>query len=94
VPEGHRTAERRSLALHRLVADRLDDAVLDRARGRIATLPSPYAERWRALLDGPREELLGVLLADDERARDLRQCTPFAGEVGAGDRWRIIREVR
>lgn len=94
MPTGHRTAELRSLALHALVAARLDDAVIDRARRRAAALPGPYAERWRALLDGPRERLLEVLAADDEACRDLRQCTPFAGEVPAADRWRIIREVR
>jgi hypothetical protein len=43
-PTGHRTAELRSIALHRLVAERLDDELLRKARERVAG--------WLAV-DGP-----------------------------------------
>lgn len=52
-----------------------------------------WALRWRDLLDGPRADLLELLVADTEEARDLRQVTPFAGVVDSAERWRILREV-
>jgi hypothetical protein len=34
------------------------------------------------------------MTADDEQARDLRQCSPFAGVLPAAERWAILRTVR
>lgn len=100
VPRDHVTAERRSLAYHRLVAERLDETVRARAKATLArwsqdgAIAEPYANRWRHVLDLPLPDLARAMTADDESGRDLRQCTPFAGVVGARERWRIIREVR
>ena len=100
VPDGHATAERRSLAYHQVVARRLDEGLRDRARrtlerwsaaGRIA---EPYARRWRALLELPLDELSAAITADDDEARALRQCSPFAGVLAPAERWAIVREVR
>ncbi len=100
-PDGHRTAERRSLVLHAAVAARLDDKTVARAAGRVdgwlrdgGPVPPAVASAWRALLDGPRDALAAALVRDDETMRDLRQNTPFAGVVAPAERWRIIREVR
>jgi hypothetical protein len=98
----HELAEERSLALHEEVARRLreDPALLGMARSRVedwlrqGSVHSEYARAWREILRRPVEEI-GVLLTDrSERARALRQVSPFAGVVPARRRWEIWREVR
>ncbi len=95
----HRTADLRSLALHREVARRLraDPRLLDAAKSRVArwaserTVSSGYVAAWRALLDGPLDELLTTLEVDNEHATALRQASPFAGVLDARERWKIWR---
>lgn len=93
---GHRTAELRSLAYHRAIADRLDDATVAdalvqlrrwRDEGRIHP---HYADRWTELLSGPRKQLLAALRANDEHAAALRQSSPFAGML---DAWEPRRQA-
>jgi hypothetical protein len=97
----HRLAEERSLALHRVVAERLrsDPRVLRRARDKVqcwqASGQSPhYARAWLRLLAGPLEPLCELLVADTEEARALRQATPFAGAVSPQERWCIWAQTR
>lgn len=98
----HRLAEERSLAYHRVIADRVkdDERAIARAVWRITDWRargscSPfYLDAWQELLTGPRHELCAALVADDERARSLRQCTPFAGVLSSRERWEIWRRVR
>lgn len=94
MPTGHRTAELRSLEYHRLVAGRLDDAAIERARDQATRLPPEARDAWLELLDGPREALARTLAEDTQTMRDLRQNTPFAGLVAPAERWRIIRDVQ
>jgi|GEM_PF-463087 hypothetical protein len=97
---GHRTAERRSLAYHVIVAERLSEQMVEEARERIERLASDghlhprYAERWRELLSRPLAEIVRVISADDEEGRDLRQNSPFAGVLNEQERRRIIEAVR
>lgn len=101
VPDAHRTAARRSLAVGRLVAARLDDALLDRARERVGTwlrtggpVPEPWATRWAATLDEGPDAVVLVLTGDSDDARELRQNSPFAGAL-TPDEWRtIVRTIR
>lgn len=99
-PEGHRTAERRSLAYHVLVADRLDEAMVEEARDRVERLAADahlhprYAALWRALLARPIAAIAAVIVADDQGGMDLRQNTPFAGVLNEQERRRIIETVR
>ncbi len=98
----HQLAEARSLEYHRRVAERLrsDPAVLERALARVrgwllVAQPSPeYARAWLEVLERPVEEIAAFLVDDSERARALRQVTPFAGEIDPRERWRIWRRVR
>ncbi|MEO1302778.1 MAG: hypothetical protein AAFV36_06295 [Myxococcota bacterium] len=101
-PNPQRRAELRSLAYHREVARRLahDPSILERARRKAhewhrmwPTASKPYAQHWLALLDGPRDQLEHVLTSDDSESISLRQTTPFAGVLGARERWRIWREI-
>jgi hypothetical protein len=48
----------------------------------IADRHPAYAQAWHELLSGPTERLLALLEDRGERARALRQCSPFAGIVG------------
>ena len=98
----HRLAEERSLELHRAVAAILeqDPARVEQARAlldrwiRAGSISAAYSSEWTKLLNGPVKSLLEVLVDEGERARALRQCTPFAGFIDPRTRWRIWREVR
>jgi len=97
--------DRVSLAIHCLVAQRwLCDEVNVRAHAlrNIETMrransdgsASVYLNAWSHLLDGPFEQLLMTLTSLDERARDLRNVTPFAGVVPDDQRRELVRSVR
>jgi hypothetical protein len=93
----HRLGELRSLAYHRVIAERLDGETIDRARKNAkkrAADGSEYAERWLELLDGPIEELRAALVDEGETMVAMRSSSPFAGALGPRERWRIHREVR
>jgi hypothetical protein len=99
----HRLIDERSLAFDRLTAAKItaDPAIVDRARATVARwLQSssprvrPVLHEWRAILDGPREELLAALARTDEHAARLRQSSPFAGVLSPAERTAILREFR
>lgn len=100
VPHGHETAERRSLAYHRVIASRLDPQLIAEARERVDRLAGEghlhprYAERWRKLLETPIERIAEAIAADDPKARELRQGSPFAGVLNEQERRRIVKAVR
>ena len=92
--------ERRSLALHRAIAERVredPEAAVRRARAtleRMASGParsSQLIKEWGVLLDRPLEALLPVLTAPDPWARELRHVTPFAGLLSAAERAEVYR---
>lgn len=87
--------------MHEIVAARLraDPSLLAHARDNIARWRAmditPWAmDAWEKILDGPFEDLLAAMVADTQRMRQLRQCTPFAGTVFIDNRtrWTIIQE--
>lgn len=87
--------DRRSLFLHRVIADKLVEApeqVLVRARSNVdRTLDrQPGAARllleWRRILDSSVERIVEVMIDPGVHARDLRQVTPFAGVLDASER--------
>lgn len=87
--------------MHREVARRLleEPEVLATARARVedwcrtGSVALHYAEAWSEILARPPEEISRLLTDTGERARALRQVTPFAGVVPPRVRWRIWREV-
>lgn len=95
-------AEDVSLDLHKAVADRLlaEPALLDRTRERVArwlrdgSVARPYAEAWLCVLGRPVEEIARFLEDPGERARQLRQTSPFAGVLDPRTRWSIWRRAR
>lgn len=97
--------DRRSLAMHRLVASKLvtePDAVRSAASRNLATLrqadterrAAGYLDEWVHLLDGPPDALVETLTSERQSARDLRQVSPFAGVLSTTERLRIIEAVR
>jgi hypothetical protein len=99
-PVGHDTVDRRSLAYHRAVAERLDDRLLAEARERVEFLSAEgqmhptYAERWLEVLALPLDRVAERIASDDPEARDLRQSSPFAGVLNEHERRKIIETVR
>ncbi len=92
--------DRRSLALHRAIAKRLEEepeAVLRRARRTLArmTRQHPYTRQllssWRGILDRPVAEIVDVLVDRRPWARELRHVTPFAGVLTSRDRVEVYR---
>src|SRR5215213_14013 len=99
----HRLAEERSIAYHRVIAERLQSQpeVLEMARQRVRTwLSSPrtgrqfYAQKWAEILAGDVPSIAAFLVERSELAIELRQSTPFAGALQPEERWRIWQETK
>jgi hypothetical protein len=98
----HDLGDRRSLALHRAIAELLVQRpeILELARARVrrwretGEVARFYADAWQAVLDGDPAEVAAFLEDGGERAIALRHVTPFAGVIDPRTRWRIWREVR
>ena len=97
--------DRRSLALHRVIADRLladPEAVITKARRNLRVMrranadgsASRWFDEWERHLDGPVAGIVEVLVSHDQAARDLRQVTPFAGVLTDEERRAIYAGQR
>jgi excisionase family DNA binding protein len=97
--------QRRSLRLAYATAGKLvqdPERVLSVARANLDRMqarhtrgrPAVWLQQWRDLLDGPLDELLNVLTAPSERARELRQNSPFAGVLSDDERAAVLSAIR
>jgi hypothetical protein len=93
--------DRRSLALHRAIADRLiahPTKTLRHAQRNLASMRTrnPQAadlfNEWDDILSRPVEAIIAAMLDPSLRARDLRKVTPFAGVLEPHERTRAYRE--
>lgn len=93
--------ERRSLALHRAIAERLaadPGAVIGRARRNLVRMRARHGramtllQEWDIVLDRPVRAVQAVLTDPGEWARELRHVTPFAGVLSAGERAAVYRQ--
>jgi hypothetical protein len=97
---GHQRIDRRSLALHRAIAEKLRarPELLEIAREnlerwmRSSDRPQPYWEAWREILNRPLPEILALLVEESERMTAMRQMTPFAGVLDPRERWAIYEQ--
>ena len=95
----HRTAELQALAYHRLVAERLDEHLVDQARSRLrrwrldGRIHPRWAEEWERILATPLPEIAKTISADTKHVRELRQSSPFAGILTEQERRRLLRTV-
>lgn len=97
----HVRIDRRSLALHRLVATKLeaDPRVLESARATIARWRSlghreACLDEWEAVLAGGPQAVARFLRSSGQRATRLRQSSPFAGVLSADERDEVFRAFR
>ena len=98
----HRLAQERSIAYHRVIAERLQSRpeILEMARQRVQTwlaasvTPNFYAQKWAEILAGDVSSIAAFLVDRRELAIELRQSTPFAGALNPQERWKIWRETR
>lgn len=94
----HQLHERRSLAMHRMVADRFrqDPDFVTRfgrenlERWRQSGVECDDHAVWRSLLLERPEEVVSMLTKMTEEAIRLRQSSPFAGLIPEPDRRRIL----
>jgi hypothetical protein len=94
---GHQRLERRSLALHRAIAEKL------RARPELLAIArenldrwsqttgrsQPYWDAWRQVLSRPLPDILELMIEESEWMTAMRQATPFAGVLDPKERWAI-----
>lgn len=98
-PRTHRIAELQSLAYHRLVAERLNDSIVDAARGRLrrwnqeGRLHPHWAEEWEHILSMPVSQVRAAISADSSVARELRQTSPFTDVLTEQERVALHRAV-
>jgi hypothetical protein len=92
----HAQIEERSILLHREIAQRVSEnpALLDMARANLRRWVGRDGERlywteWEKLLEDPVEEILAFMVSSTERARRLRQSSPFCGILTPRERWKI-----
>ena len=97
---GHRQSEIIALAYHRLVASRLDRLLVLDARRRLSRwaeqgrIAKRWSDEWERVLRLPHGEMRRAIAVDDERGRDLRQSSPFAGALSEPERRRVLELVR
>ena len=90
----HGRLDERSLALHRLVAEKLraTPELLDKARENVRRWretggnASPALAEWAGILAAPASEVVALLAERSERATRLRQSSPFAGVLTEAER--------
>jgi hypothetical protein len=99
----HQEIDRRSLALHCLVAERVmrDPALFEKARrtlGRwrqtVCVASQPYLEEWERLMNQGIDACLSVAVEDSQRAAALRQSSPFSGILTNRERFAFLKQWR
>jgi hypothetical protein len=90
---GHRKIDRRSLAMHRAIAEKLrkDPRILGRAKENIQRWRRQGVDvhafrEWEAILAGGIEETIRVLCGTSEESERLRHSTPFTGILSPRER--------
>ena len=98
--------QEKSLWLHRAILGQLmldPETVVEHARRNIATwLPEHrkdgmsvrYLHSWQDIVDDGIEAVVTVLTGTDERSRELRQNSPFAGVLTDDERRQVLRSFR
>ena len=93
----HGRLDERSLALHRLVAEKVlaNPALIDKARGNVRRWqeshgsPSLALAEWEQILTGTPDQVARFLAERSEKATRLRQSSPFTGILTEPERLAI-----
>ncbi|MGQ0752175.1 MAG: hypothetical protein ACT4PS_16745 [Betaproteobacteria bacterium] len=99
----HRIIEARSLAMHCLIARKIDrdPRLLDIARRNLADWSARYGrdtprvlKEWQAILRRPWREIAAIITDSGETSTRLRQSSPFAGVLNQTERNNIYEAFR
>ena len=97
----HQELDKRSLELHRLVAEKIRcdpvlfdraAAILDRWRGMGPSHADAYLTEWARLITAGMDECLSVAVEDSERAAALRRNSPLSCLLSTRER-NEVREI-
>lgn len=100
---GHRVLDIRSLAMHAVIAQKIERdpsllaiarANLQRWRERKAGSTPAWLEEWQEILRLPWPDIATIITAPDENATRLRQSSPFAGVLTSAERKKIYDALR
>jgi excisionase family DNA binding protein len=58
------------------------------------TMAQHWLDEWRVALDAGPDLVLGILVSDAPQAAELRQNSPFAGVLPAGERKAVLESFR
>lgn len=95
--------ERRSLAFHEAIAEKLmcdPQGIMEQAGSNLEMLQRlhPHARkllrRWASWLKLPPADLAGLIVARNEVACDMRQVSPFSGVLSPAERSKVLRRFR
>jgi len=94
----HSRLDERSLALHRLVAQKMlaTPALLDKARSNVRrwreshSTPSLALAEWEQILNSTVDQVAKFLVERSERATRLRQSSPFTGILTETQRLAVL----
>lgn len=96
---GHRVAELKGLAYHRLVAERMDEHVVADAQRRLrrwreeGRIDPRWAAEWEQVLQRSIRQIAKAIGADNVRGSELRQTSPFVGVLSEQERRELGRAV-
>ena len=97
----HQQIDRRSLALARAIAEKVDRdpqrglrIARDNCRRWLEQYDSPVNREWWEILQQPWEQIREILLGESDNSRRLRQSSPFAGVLTPRERWAIYRKFQ
>lgn len=99
-PVNHQDIDRRSLMMHRIIAERLraSPELINVARENLARWNCPERAPWRewcAILSSQTvEEIASLIGRGDEDACRLRQSAPFVGILTAQEVWELKRRFK
>ena len=99
----HRLLEARSLAMHAVIARKIErdptllaiaHRNLQRWRIRGKDAPPAWLEEWQEVLKQPWQHIAALITEPSENGARLRQSSPFAGILTSKERWRIYEAFR
>ena len=99
----HQEIDQRSLAMHRLVADKIrrEPARFDAARATVArwrltvcATTQPYLAEWEHLMQQGMDTCLAVAVEDSPHATALRQSSPFTRVLSNTERFEFLKTWR
>jgi len=92
----HKRLEERSIALHREIAKRVraNPELIVMVRKNLEQWIEksgeiPVWNEWNKILGKSMDEIIGLMVSPGEKARQLRQSSPFCGILTPKERWKI-----